>query len=223
MARTLGVITGETTEGYCSAHVTSLLRGIMLQKRITYAQLSEMTGLSDAAIQKIVKGKTTNPGIETLLKIVHALGLSLSDLVTVSTMESAEKVRVVELDQLLSMSSRQEVEILVKSSPISTDLTDVDVVAPLQHELYFSAKVDQRLSDFIRKKQGYNASLMIFSFTQQELKSGQFVLLKRKETSVFAYILKVTGDSFIFEEPLNNDYGCSAALDILAYCVSLKR
>ncbi len=219
----LGVIKGKATEGYCSTHVASLLRGIMLQKRITYAQLSEMTGLSDAAIQKIVKGKTTNPGIETLLKLVHALGLSLSDVVSVSTMESAEKVRVVELDQLLTMSSRQEVEVLVKSSPISTDLTDVDVVAPLQHELYFSARVDQRLSDFIRKKQGYSASLMIFSFTQQEIKAGQFVLLQQKGSCVFAYILKVMGDSFIFEEPLNNDYGCSAAADILAHCVSLKR
>lgn len=50
-------------------------------KRLTYANLSELTGIPIGTIKRLLSGVTKNPRIDTLSKIEEALGLQSSDIV----------------------------------------------------------------------------------------------------------------------------------------------
>lgn len=52
------------------------LQRIRLQKGITQTKLSEMTGVRQTAISRLEKGET-NPRIDTVVKIAHALGMKI--------------------------------------------------------------------------------------------------------------------------------------------------
>ena len=48
---------------------------------MTYANLSELTGIPIGTIKRLLSGVTENPRIDTLSKIEEALGLQSSDIV----------------------------------------------------------------------------------------------------------------------------------------------
>lgn len=52
------------------------LQRIRLKKGITQTKLSEMTGVRQTAISRLEKGET-NPRIDTVVKIAHALGMKI--------------------------------------------------------------------------------------------------------------------------------------------------
>lgn len=56
------------------------IKALRMQKGISQDRLSKLADLSLNTLTKIETHKQNNPRLETLRKIAHALGLSLSDL-----------------------------------------------------------------------------------------------------------------------------------------------
>src|SRR5688500_8531808 len=51
------------------------LRDLLDQRRLTQSKVAELAGLPNETVNRIVKGTTTNPGIDTLAKIADALNV----------------------------------------------------------------------------------------------------------------------------------------------------
>ena len=56
-----------------------MLKKILKERKITYAKLSKMSGISLNTIKSVFCGKTKNPTIETVNAIKNALGLNGED------------------------------------------------------------------------------------------------------------------------------------------------
>ncbi|HEX7150205.1 MAG TPA: LexA family transcriptional regulator [Thermoanaerobaculia bacterium] len=57
--------------------IASRLRELLDQRRLTQARVAELAGLPNETVNRIVKGTTTNPGVDTLGKIADALGVTV--------------------------------------------------------------------------------------------------------------------------------------------------
>jgi len=60
-------------------------------RKLTIAELAELSGLGKGHISDIENGKRKNVGIETLLKLTEALGLNIQDLAGDRTVGELEK------------------------------------------------------------------------------------------------------------------------------------
>ncbi len=61
--------------------IATRLRELLAERRLTQTRLAELAGLPNETVNRIVTGKTPNPGVYTLLKICNALGVTLGWLV----------------------------------------------------------------------------------------------------------------------------------------------
>lgn len=57
------------------------LKKLMAHKNMSIYRLSKMTDIDDRSLGKIVNGKTTNPKIETLIKIAKALDVDINEII----------------------------------------------------------------------------------------------------------------------------------------------
>ncbi len=57
--------------------IASRLRDLLDQRRMTQSRVAELAGLPNETVNRIVKGTTTNPGVDTLGKIADALGVTV--------------------------------------------------------------------------------------------------------------------------------------------------
>lgn len=62
------------------ATVGSRIRLLRTERRMTLPALAEKAGLSKGLLSKLENAETPNPSLETLQKIVDALGVTLSDI-----------------------------------------------------------------------------------------------------------------------------------------------
>ena len=56
-----------------------ILKKILKERKITYAKLSDLSGISINTIKSVFCGKTKNPTIDTVNAIKRALGLNAED------------------------------------------------------------------------------------------------------------------------------------------------
>lgn len=56
------------------------LISIIVQKGITYTELSNMTGIDKAVISRILNKKTKRTKPKTIFKIINALGIKFEDI-----------------------------------------------------------------------------------------------------------------------------------------------
>lgn len=57
------------------------LKELIKSKNLTYRQVSELSGVPAATINRICTGKHNNPKIDTIRKIADALGVTVNDLI----------------------------------------------------------------------------------------------------------------------------------------------
>ena len=55
---------------------SNYLKNILSNRNISIYKLSKLADLDDGMLNRIINGKTTNPRIDTLIKIAKALDLS---------------------------------------------------------------------------------------------------------------------------------------------------
>ena len=55
---------------------SNYLKNILSNRNISIYRLSKISGIDDGMLNRIINGKTTNPRIDTLIKIAKALDLT---------------------------------------------------------------------------------------------------------------------------------------------------
>lgn len=55
----------------------SRLRDLMDERRLTYSQVAELSGVADETVGRIMRGDTGDPGIVTVAKIANGLGVTV--------------------------------------------------------------------------------------------------------------------------------------------------
>lgn len=68
----------------------AIYKKALKDKRLTYANLSELTGIPIGTIKRLLSGVTVNPRIDTIEKIEEVLGFPSSDMVSPYLTEQEE-------------------------------------------------------------------------------------------------------------------------------------
>lgn len=55
----------------------SRLRDLLDERRLTYSQVAELSGVADETVGRIMRGSTGDPGIDTIAKIANGLGVTV--------------------------------------------------------------------------------------------------------------------------------------------------
>lgn len=55
-----------------------VLDRVRLEKKVSVAALADQCGMKRQQLDRILKGRTPNPGIQTVRRVANALGLDLS-------------------------------------------------------------------------------------------------------------------------------------------------
>lgn len=63
------------------------IKQVLKERKITYKELSKMTGLSLSAIEKIFSGYARYPRVDTINTIMDALGLSAENQLTTTSQQ----------------------------------------------------------------------------------------------------------------------------------------
>jgi transcriptional regulator with XRE-family HTH domain len=73
---------------------TSRLRDLMDQRRLTYGQVAELSGVVDETVGRIVRGTTANPSVDTLARIANGLGVTVGWILGEKGFEFSENDRL---------------------------------------------------------------------------------------------------------------------------------
>ena len=85
--------------------VRSYLTALKNKGNFSWSELSSLSGLPDATIRKIFSGETADPRLETVVKLVTAMGGSMDELI------NGEKGEKVEMNAIMAMKEVYEARI----------------------------------------------------------------------------------------------------------------
>lgn len=78
---------------------------------LTVSDLSARSGISQSYLSRVAAGKVTNPTIEFVLRIAHALGMTVSELLGEERQSTQADERPVTYERRLSQLERQVAEL----------------------------------------------------------------------------------------------------------------
>ena len=104
--------------------IASRLRDLLAQRRLTQSRVAELADIPNETLNRIVKGTTTNPRVETLGKIADALGVTVGWLLGEKGFEFSHEDRA-ELRRFIVWGE----SILKATQPEKTDLQPPNVSA----------------------------------------------------------------------------------------------
>lgn len=96
--------------------IKDYLNALKSKGNFSWSDLASMSGLPDATIRKIFSGETADPRLETVAKLVNAMGGSLDELV------GREKKSEVEKTAIMSLSDVYEARITDVKSTMSSHI-----------------------------------------------------------------------------------------------------
>lgn len=85
--------------------VKDYLNALKNKGNFSWSDLSNLSGLPDATIRKIFSGETADPRLETVVKLVNAMGGSMDELV------NGEKKEEVEMNAIMAIKEVYEARI----------------------------------------------------------------------------------------------------------------
>lgn len=98
------------------------LKELRKQTKMTYKQIAEMTNLPERTIARIFSGETDNPYVETLHRIVTALGGTLNDIFADTKVVVATET-IVELKDNVDVITAQNDLMAVENDMLKTKIT----------------------------------------------------------------------------------------------------
>jgi transcriptional regulator with XRE-family HTH domain len=121
------------------------LKELKKEKGITTQQISAKTGLPEKTISRILSGETDNPYVDTLQRIVTALGCSLDDIFADTNVVVATET-FAEVKENANVAEAELVVITQENNSLKAEIT------ALTHEIELLQKEIQHKDELIKHK-----------------------------------------------------------------------
>lgn len=77
--------------------ITQMLKRMKDERRLTVKQISELSGIPESTISRVLSGHTDNPGFDTVCAIVQAMGGSLDEMIGITPPKQSDVQPLIQL------------------------------------------------------------------------------------------------------------------------------